>query len=337
MVRVKKAEVNDIQRIMSFIDEHWQKDHIMAVDRTMFEFQHLDGDDVHYLICENTDNGDIYGAMGYIAMSSYDYPVISMTMAMSIKNDFCAMPIDMITKYFIKNIKCYNLISLGVEKRYALTIKKIGGYVDKLNHYYQLNPEIDVFKIARINNKNIIDVKGNLEIEEIYSFEEFSRLLSDEILKKYLPPRDNEYVRHRYFNHPYYLYRFFNITNNNAVIVGREECIKDRKILRIVDYFGYSETISGIGKSLRKLMVNEGYEYIDFYCYGLSEKIMSSAGFILNNDADGNIIPEHFSPFEQKNIDLYFYTWSDKYLRVYKAFGDQDRPNSLWLRNHNVL
>ena len=45
-------------------------------------------------------------------------------------------------------------------------------------------------------------------------------------------------------------------------------------------------------------------------------------------DDDMNIIPDYFSPFEQKNIDI----WVDSSNRIdtccfFKADGDQDRPN----------
>ena len=41
---------------------------------------------------------------------------------------------------------------------------------------------------------------------------------------------------------------------------------------------------------------------------------------------DGNIIPEYFSPFEQKNVDIYYMSEMDKPI-LFKGDGDMDRPN----------
>lgn len=63
MIRIRQAVYEDIPRIMRFIDEHWKKGHIMGNDRTMFEFQHVRGREVFYILAEDDVDGRIYGSM----------------------------------------------------------------------------------------------------------------------------------------------------------------------------------------------------------------------------------------------------------------------------------
>lgn len=53
---------------------------------------------------------------------------------------------------------------------------------------------------------------------------------------------------------------------------------------------------------------------------------MELSGFNLRSLEDENIIPTYFEPFVQKNIDIWFQS-SEKGLCIFKADGDQDRPN----------
>ena len=73
-------------------------------------------------------------------------------------------------------------------------------------------------------------------------------------------------------------------------------------------------------------------EYLDLYSHGVPLKILKQAGFINREKVEGLVIPNYFEPFEQKNIDLRFAYKTDQSLppvRLFKADGDQDRPQFL--------
>ena len=46
------------------------------------------------------------------------------------------------------------------------------------------------------------------------------------------------------------------------------------------------------------------YEYLDFYCYGVNERIIKTAGFEKNNFNKKIIVPNYFEPFEKRNVKL---------------------------------
>ena len=112
-----------------------------------------------------------------------------------------------------------------------------------------------------------------------------------------------------------------------AAFVGREECVDGSKVLRIVDWFGKKDAIADCGMAIDQLLLDNNYEYIDFYCYGMPHDAMEKGGFVKKCEGDQNIIPNYFHPFEQKNIKIYFYTWYKEKIAVFRGYGDQDRQN----------
>ena len=106
---------------------------------------------------------------------------------------------------------------------------------------------------------------------------------------------------------------------------------KNKNIIRIVDYIGSNDFI----KHLREFYINilEKYnaKYLDFYSYGLPNSILKKSGLNNKEDFKNLIIPNHFEPFENKNIDI-FIAYQSKYnknvnIRLFKADSDMDRPH----------
>ena len=144
--------------------------------------------------------------------------------------------------------------------------------------------------------------------------------------------RSMRYIEHRYYMHPYYTYKVYGLKLKNemrSAVVMRAEQVRDAKVLRIVDFFGRDEDLSYAGEAFDQLITEGNYEYLDFYCYGIDQKILREAGFVRREKGDENIIPNYFDPFVQQNIDIYFYAWFLEKIHVYRGFGDQDRPNRI--------
>ena len=72
------------------------------------------------------------------------------------------------------------------------------------------------------------------------------------------------------------------------------------------------------GSQSRGLVVSSGYSL-----KGIAENLK------VNCDEGDIVIPNYFEPFVQKNIAINYFTDSQalENLRIYKADGDQDRPN----------
>ena len=112
--------------------------------------------------------------------------------------------------------------------------------------------------------------------------------------------------------------------------------IKKTKILKLIDFIGRQENIKYCGKFFDFILNKYNAEYLDFYSFGLKERYLKMAGFI-DRYSTNLTLPDHFEPFEFKNIDInYAFKFSlkreeKKYLsklRIVKGDGDMDRPAS---------
>ncbi len=330
MIRIRQAVYEDIPRIMKHIDEDWKKGHIMGNDRKMFEFQHVRDEEVFYIIAEDDVDGKIYGSMGYVPMAEWEWTCMSTTMIQSLKNPEGRMLGEEMSRFFEKEMHCYNVMSPGITPQYAKLVAALGSNVGMLEHYYRLGEKND-FRVARISHyeRPLVEKKG-VELELLETAEQFNQSLNwDELYKDY-PRRSMRYIEHRYYKHPYYTYKVYGLKLKNemrSALVMREERVKDVRVLRIVDFFGRDEDLTYAGEAFDRLIEEGNYEYLDFYCYGINQKILQDAGFIRRNKQDENIIPNYFDPFVQQNVEIYFYTWYLDKIHVYRGFGDQDRPN----------
>ncbi len=332
MIKIRQAVYEDIPRIMRFIDEHWKKGHIMGNDRTMFEFQHVRGREVFYILAEDDVDGRIYGSMGYIPMAEQERSCMSTVMIRSLNNPENRMLGEEMARFFRKNMQCYNLISVGIEQRYAKTIAALGGNIEKLKHFYRLGQKQE-FKIASIKQYHVLPIKKDgITLVPLETAADFEDQIDKEQLSLDYPRKSLRYIIHRYYYHPYYSYKIWGLKSKEGIksaIAAREEEVNGSKVLRIVDFFGRDSDLSMAGNEIDQILTEGDYEYIDFYCYGINDSILRDAGFSLRNETDDNIIPNYFDPFSQKNIDIYFYTWNSPNIHVYRGFGDQDRPNHI--------
>ncbi len=333
MIQIRLAKKEDIPSIMKFIDEYWKKNHVMATDLTLFQWQHVRDEKVNYIIGEDSDTGEIFGTMGFVTMNSENNPDVSSMMIKARKCQRDFLGCDMAT--FLGTEIMPNLYySPGLNMKTAGVMAEIqGSNIEKMSHYYRLN-DLEQYNIAEIHNKSIpVIYHQNTICIEINSIEEFSTIISVEALKNKSPFKDVNYIEHRYFKHPYYKYKVCAFLdkklNKSGVIVLREVTFETSKALRIIDFFGDDQVIKDTGYFFDLMMKENEYEYVDFYNYGISKDIIQEAGFVERTKEDVNIIPNFFEPFERKNGDIYFHTSSLVNLYAYKGDGDQDRPNVL--------
>ena len=94
-----------------------------------------------------------------------------------------------------------------------------------------------------------------------------------------------------------------------------------------VGYTGVPEAFSRLGAAVSRLMADCGAEYADCYCWGIPAQTMAEAGFCARTEDDLNIIPNYLTPPLCENTEYYFFTSEPAAFTMFKADGDQDRPN----------
>lgn len=335
---IRLAKRRDIDDIMKFIHDYWRKDHIMARDRKLFEYEFVDGEKVNFVIAIDRQTQNIEGIFGFLYCSHAADQTKrdiwgSMWKVIDNHNNIPFLGIELARRVFTLT-GCRTHIGNGANPNTTIPLRRIffGDKVAKMKQYYYLNTEIEEFQIALIKEKNSMDfiINDNPTVMvEFKSIDDVKRSFDIESIDA-IPYKDDWYINKRFFNHPYYKYNVYGVLDEtrkvDALIMIRSIECNGSKVLRIVDYIGNQSLFSKLGKEFAKLINIKGYEYIDFYTFGFNEEFILSAGFKLRTADDPNIIPNYFEPFVRENADIWVHYNIDD-TTFFKADGDQDRPN----------
>lgn len=334
-VKISLASLTDITDIMSFINSEWKEGHILARDQDFFRYEHQSKDQINFVISKD-ENMKINGVLGFIPSAlEEDSDVCTVIWKVSKNSQNPILGIELL-QFLQKEKRVRTVLSVGINKKTIGIYKYLGMYTDSLNQFVMINKNIQEFKIAKVNElkvfDNIVSVDENYVIKLVK--QEFD--LSDfnfEEYKKNIPFKNKKYFFKRYFEHPIYQYDVYGayfMDKLVSLIVTRVQSYNESKVLRIVDFIGEEKCLLSFGKFISELIIKQGYEYADFYCFGLDQEVLNNAGFYLMDPfKEDLIIPNYFAPYLQKNIPIYFFADTNKIesLSLFKADGDQDRPN----------
>lgn len=335
---IRLAKHSDIENIMNFIDTYWRKDHIIARDRKLFEYEYVDGESVNFVLALNKETQLIHGIFGFLNCSRTKDETKkdiwgSMWKVIDSPDTIPFLGVELAKRVF-SFTNCRTQIGNGANPDTTVPLRRIffGDRVAKMQQYYYLNTDIQEFKIAIIQNKTIPDyvsLDDETTLIEFNSIDDVRRNFDIESMDT-IPYKDFWYINKRFFNHPYYKYTVYGLQDKNrkteALMMTRSIEYNGSKVMRIVDFIGNQLLFASLGKEFERLVKQGRYEYIDFYTLGFHEKYIISAGFKLRTDNDPNVIPNYFEPFVPKNTDIWAHYKFDGTL-FFKADGDQDRPN----------
>ena len=333
---IRFAQYKDIENILEFIQKYWKSNHIFVKSPEFFKYQHSDHDRINFVIAGNDKVETIDAVLGFIKYSDEIHPDVCLALwKVAKRNDNPVLGLQLLE--FIKEALQPRSISCCDITEGLLSVCKYLGYeTGKLKHYYLLNDQLEKYTIARIPNqysvRRGVNNKKNYLLINIPSFHELKTIFHFERYNKRMPYKDEWYIKKRYFEHPAYNYLTYGIKKGEeieSILIMREIVVNNSRILRIVDFIGIDDDLLGIANELCRIIYKYHYEYIDFYLHGIDSKILSNAGFALKDISKEIVIPNHFEPFEQKNCDIYFFASQQNNFYMFKADGDQDRPNVL--------
>lgn len=333
---IRIANKDDIKEIMNFINMYWKENHIMAKDKVLFEYEYVNKEKVNFILAIEKSTSLMEGIFGFLNCSNTEDSSkkdIWGSLWKVKENNMPFLGIELAKRAY-ELTKCRMHIGNGANKNTTIPLRRMffKDKVGKMKQYYILNPKVNRFNIAIINEKkeNLNILKDEkIKTKEFNNMKEITEIFNIESIES-LPYKDNWYFEKRYFNHPYYRYKVYGIGKEeiDALIVVREIEKNKSKILRIVDYIGNRESFANTNSLFLKLFNEKDYEYIDFYLYGFEEKYLFNAGFNYRDENDINIIPNYFEPFVRENADIWIH-YKYEGTTFFKADGDQDRPNEL--------
>ncbi len=331
--------MEDKPQIVKFMDENWGSKHPLIHCDDFFNHYYMP--DFHQsqesnknaiqfaIACEDEK---IIALAGYI-FTSKTPPIdiwVSIWCAVKGKNGIGLELMDKLPSLTNCRVMACNNIRPKTMPFYTF----LGYTAERLPHYYRL-ADCAEYKIARITQKNILPAFGNLELELVNDTVTLQQKYIENIEQK--PHKDTWYITRRYFNYPYKKYEVYGVKSQKNAYDGCEKYIAllitytahvgNTNVLRIVDFIGESAVLSELGSAIDNLISAQKAEYADCYCYGISEEIFTKAGFCARTSADENIIPNYLDPPLFENTDYYFFTSDCENFTMFKADGDQDRPN----------
>lgn len=328
MITVRRAIIKDIPMIMQFLDEHWLKGYALAHNRDLFNWQFVRGDKVNIWIGVDDDNKKMYAMQGGIIYRSGDHADVSGMLWIAIKsnNPLLAMEVG---DAMYKELCPRNTFSIGLLKDAVKVLKRVGKKIVYCDHYYRLADK-EQYEIAVIKEKIIPHVQDyGYTLKEFTDLSTFKEIITEKTLIESSPSKDYNYIEWRYWNHPVFNYHKWFICDNEgkkvSVLITREENYNNCKTCKIIDYYGDENSFSKIGKEIDRIMIDNRYEYIDVYSYGISEQVYKSAGFIKCDASSQNIITNLFQPYVAQNTDLALIEPVEN-TRLFRGDSDQDKP-----------
>ena len=331
LYHLRLANVEDRKEIMSFIQAHWMDTHILAHDTEFFNYQYMFGEELQFILALGSD-AKIKGILGYIqyAPKSIEQDIFLALWKVIPNQSDHTLGIKLL-QYLIENIKHRHIYCVGINKKSTGIYKFLGYQTGKLDHYVAFNPDCtkylisnppSLFKKIKLNCK--YEFRRSKDVEEL-----LVKLKDTNFYHKKVPFKSLEFISHRYKDHPYYSYIFYEVVDKGLFIgiaVLREVSYKKSLAIRIIDVIAANENVTLIINDLASILNDSDYEYIDVYASGLSDKILLSGNYEQVTNSKDMIVPDHFSPFKKSNTDILFTTSYTSKIVLFKGDGDQDQP-----------
>ncbi len=324
---LRLARPDEAQRVIAFLDEHWGEKHPLVHIPELFEFYYWPfGPDGPLQFAVAEQDGRLAAVAGYIRANRLDPPDIWISILSAAKyatGSGLELLAAMRCLTHARQVACNN-IRPKVMPLYAFA----GFTTGRVAHYYRLADRA-VYRIARVADKNIPPAAGSAVLRRLPAETD---LLSCGYTpnEAHRPYKDLWYLARRYYRYPFQKYDVWGIVENGAVgalLVTRCIPVNETAVLRVVDYTGAPAAFAALGTAIGRLMAECGAEYADCYCAGMPKAAMAAAGFCARSEADANIIPNYLTPPLYENTEYYYFTWDPENFTLFKADGDQDRPN----------
>ena len=333
--RIRQALEEDLPRLMQYIDKEWMLGHILSRDSKLFRYQHQCGPALNFIISEN-NVGSINGILGFIPSSAAaDSDVWLAMWKVSHGTGNPVLGIELLQ--YLKAQGHRTVMCLGITQQTMGIYRYLGYATGSMNHHFLPNKAVRSFQIGKIPTDVACLERPFLRSRLISLRSVFwTDIPSDFFLGTaihVLPRKDIAYFEQRYFKHPIYRYRVHGIYHDDqlaTLLVTRVVHVEAASALRVVDILGDESLLPWVTHALHDILENEGLEYLDLVSYGLDDGMMQHACLSkVDLTGDQIVIPNFFQPFTQKNIPIHFCVEGQisPNLRLFKADGDQDRPN----------
>jgi hypothetical protein len=332
------AEYAERERILDFINAHfdWK---LPLVNRPEWFSHYYCGERLQFALAER--EGTLLAVAGYILANHSAVPDlwVSVWVAAKGENGVGLELMDALPRLTHARVVACNNIRANT----CVFYRFLGWQAERLPHYYRLAPKASAaeYRLARpavpsglsaaAYRPEILPVTRDLPLDRVSTVTRLEGLGLPPT--PHTPHKDLWYLARRYFAFPHLEYDVWSIHEAGrllAYLVTRTVESGEHgeiPVLRIVDFIGEDAVLPRIGGAIDKLMQDVHAEYAECYCAGIPAAVWAAAGFSERKEGDGTIIPNYLTPPLYENTEYYYFTNQPDGFVLFKADGDQDRPN----------
>ena len=329
-MEISECTVADIPALMVFIGEHWRQDHILARERRVLDWYYGCPQGCNFLLARR--DGEIFAVLGFIDVDHLNakrsvnselwlalwkvrddagVPALGLRLIMELKKRYPQRPIAV----------------LGLSEAARKIYRLLGYEVKTLDQLFIHNRNLHKHRLLR---GTLPDYRCPPFAGSVEPVSHKERLFADANQIEDCRGRSASYFIHRYLDNPfsnYQLYRIF-LEGQIAYAVGRVMSANGGRTLRLVDLYGQLPLLGAALVWFERYLQQQELEFMDLYLYSEQNSLLQECGFINRAGcADDVVVPNYFQPFVALNIDLQCAMENGFTGPVFKADGDQERPN----------
>jgi|TARA_A100001518_G_C1226862_1_gene77645 hypothetical protein len=332
-MQIVECNGDELPALMRFIDQHWRKGHILSREKKVLDWYYGTNQGANFLLAKK--DGDIIGVLGYIDtdrfyQSTPEHSEIWLAL-WKVREDVRAPGLGL--RLILELKKRYpqrSIAVLGLSEAASKIYSLLRYQVKTLDQLFIYNRYLNSYQLLRgcLPLYSCLPFSGSVKLTD----GDEQQLHADAKNIKDSRGRGVEYFINRYVNNPFICYKLFRIECDDEIsyVIGRIMNANGANALRLVDVYG---SLLLLGQSLawfEDYLLRQEIEYMDFYVYSeLSEQLQKS-GFINRNACLSDVVvPNYFEPYVSENIDLQCAMEYGFKGPVFKADGDQERPNKV--------
>lgn len=317
------AQPQEATAIVEFVNTHFDWKLPLVNRREYFQYYYTTAHTLQFAVAEQ--DGDYLAVAGYIKASQAELSDIWVSVWVAKKgcNGVGLELMDALPRLTGAQVVACN----NIRPKTMAFYRFLGWEAQRLPHYYRLSGQAS-YQLARVQDPTRLPVSGSLTLEPVNTPEQLAQLGLPQT--PHTPRKDLWYLTRRYFAFPHQSYQVYSACQDGTLLAYVVLRLADSgcgKALRFVDFIGPDEVLPQLGCALDALLLDSGAEYIDCYCAGIAPHVFEQAGFCQRLEDCPNILPNYLNPPLFENTEYYYFTNQPDQFVLFKADGDQDRPN----------
>lgn len=327
-VTIRRLADSELEEFRTFCESAWKSKHPLIHDEQLFEYYYRRDDGlINFAVAKDDETGEFLSVCGFICASSSPTPDVWISFIVTKKGAPFGLGFKLLEQ--IRTLtSCRTIGCNNIRENTRNLYEFFGYYVGELAQYYRYNDSLHKYTMCNIVSPDILSIlPSTLEFIELKSESELE-CFNFEDFHENKPYKDSAYAKKRFFENrglDYKIYAAKECGHAVALLVLRVVRHESSCVVRVVDFIGDTEYVSGCGQFLDRLMHELDAEFCDWYAFGVDKSAMASAGLSLRQKGDINIVPNYLNPPLMENTDYFFFTSDPSNYTMFKADGDQDR------------